>query len=47
MDVSGTPHFTFHDIDQNRPGATFKIRIDTIDYFLKEYEVGLRVTVSA
>lgn len=37
-DISGTPHFTFHDIDQNRPGATFKIRIDTIDYFLKEYE---------
>jgi predicted nucleotide-binding protein (sugar kinase/HSP70/actin superfamily) len=37
-DVSGTPHFTFHDIDQNRPGATFKIRIETIDYFLKEYE---------
>jgi len=45
MDVSGTPHFTFHDIDQNRPGATFKIRIDTIDYFLKEYEVGLKAIV--
>ena len=40
-DVSGTPHFTFHDIDQNRPGATFKIRIETIDYFLKEYERSL------
>ena len=40
-DVSGTPHFTFHDIDQNRPGATFKIRIETVDYFLKEYESEL------
>jgi predicted nucleotide-binding protein (sugar kinase/HSP70/actin superfamily) len=40
-DVSETPHFTFHDIDQNRPGSTFKIRIETIDYFLKEYERSL------
>jgi predicted nucleotide-binding protein (sugar kinase/HSP70/actin superfamily) len=41
LDVSETPNFTFHDIDQNRPGATFKIRIDTIDYFLQEYERNL------
>ena len=40
-DVSGTPHFTFHDIDQNRPSMTFKIRIKTIEYFLKEYERSL------
>jgi len=38
LDVSGTPHFVFHDIDQNRPSSTFKIRIETADYFLKEYE---------
>jgi predicted nucleotide-binding protein (sugar kinase/HSP70/actin superfamily) len=42
LDHSGTPHFSFHDIDQNRPGASFKIRIETIDYFLKEYEGTLR-----
>ncbi|GHV07837.1 hypothetical protein FACS189485_18670 [Spirochaetia bacterium] len=41
LDASGTPHFNFHDIDQNRPGSTFKIRIDTIDYFLQEYQVML------
>ncbi|MGM0443404.1 MAG: BadF/BadG/BcrA/BcrD ATPase family protein [Fibrobacterota bacterium] len=46
LDVSGTPHFTFHDIDQNRPGASFKIRIDTIDYFLKRYERWLKKEVS-
>ena len=40
-DASETPHFTFHDIDQNRPGATFKIRIKTIEYFLNEYERSL------
>jgi len=38
LDVSETPHFIFHDIDQNRPSSTFKIRIETADYFLKEYE---------
>ena len=38
FDFSGTPHFVFHDIDQNKPSSTFKIRIETADYFLKEYE---------
>jgi len=38
LDVSQTPHFIFHDIDQNKPSSTFKIRIETADYFLKEYE---------
>jgi predicted CoA-substrate-specific enzyme activase len=38
LDVSQTPHFVFHDIDQNKPSSTFKIRIETADYFLKEYE---------
>ncbi|MDR0502502.1 MAG: acyl-CoA dehydratase activase-related protein [Treponema sp.] len=38
LDFSGTPHFIFHDIDQNKPSSTFKIRIETADYFLKEYE---------
>ncbi|MCL2846040.1 MAG: acyl-CoA dehydratase activase-related protein, partial [Chitinivibrionia bacterium] len=38
LDASETPHFIFHDIDQNKPSSTFKIRIETADYFLKEYE---------
>jgi len=38
LDYSETPHFVFHDIDQNKPSSTFKIRIETADYFLKEYE---------
>ena len=42
LDASETPHFTFHDIDQNRPGASFKIRIQTIDYFLKQQEEKLK-----
>jgi predicted nucleotide-binding protein (sugar kinase/HSP70/actin superfamily) len=42
LDASETPHFLFHDIDQNKPGATFSIRIKTIDYFLKLEEERLR-----
>ena len=36
--ASATPHFVFHDIDQNKPASSFRIRIETADYFLKEYE---------
>ena len=42
MDTSMTPHFLFHDIDQNRPGATFNIRIETIEYFLRHEEEELK-----
>lgn len=45
LDASETPHFLFHDIDQNKPGATFNIRIQTIDYFLKLEEKRLRQKV--
>ncbi|MDA3808969.1 MAG: acyl-CoA dehydratase activase-related protein [Spirochaetaceae bacterium] len=47
LDTSGTPHFLFHDIDQNKPGATFDIRIKTIDYFLKHEERSLKAYGSA
>jgi len=47
LDTSGTPHFLFHDIDQNKPGATFDIRIKTIDYFLKHEERSLKAYASA
>jgi predicted nucleotide-binding protein (sugar kinase/HSP70/actin superfamily) len=39
---SGTPFFTFHDIDENKPSGSIKIRVETIDYFLKQYEEALR-----
>ncbi|MCK5808186.1 CoA activase [bacterium] len=42
LDDSKTPHFLFHDIDQNRPGATFNIRIETIEYFLRAEERKLK-----
>ncbi len=44
MDTSGAPHFLFHDIDQNKPHASMKIRIQTFDYFLRLEEARLRDT---
>lgn len=42
LDASDTPHFLFHDIDQNKPRAAFNIRIQTIEYFLHLEEQRLR-----
>lgn len=42
LDASETPHFLFHDIDQNKPSATFSIRLQTIEYFLRQEERKLR-----
>ena len=42
LHMSGTPYFTFHDIDENRPSGSIKIRVETIDYFLKQYRKELR-----
>jgi predicted nucleotide-binding protein (sugar kinase/HSP70/actin superfamily) len=45
LDAALTPHFLFHDLDQNKPSATIKIRIQSIDYFLKLEEALLRERV--
>jgi predicted nucleotide-binding protein (sugar kinase/HSP70/actin superfamily) len=33
VERSGTPYFSFKDLDENRPANTIKLRIETIDYF--------------
>ncbi len=42
VEATGTPYFTFHDIDENRPAGSIKIRVETITYFLKRYAQELR-----
>ena len=37
IERSGTPYFSFKDIDENRPAGAIKIRVETIHYFLKRY----------
>lgn len=34
---SGTPYFSFKDIDENKPLGSIKIRVETISYFLQRY----------
>ena len=40
--ASGKPHFAFRDLDENRPQASIRIRIETIHYFLKHYREQLK-----
>ncbi|HEY9188480.1 MAG TPA: BadF/BadG/BcrA/BcrD ATPase family protein [Ignavibacteria bacterium] len=35
--AAGGAFFSFRDIDENKPTSSIKIRIETIDYFLKNY----------
>jgi predicted CoA-substrate-specific enzyme activase len=37
VEQSGTPYFCFKDLDENKPTGSIKIRIETIDYFLRRY----------
>jgi len=39
---SNTPYFTFHDIDENKPSGSIKIRVETINYFLRQHEEELK-----
>jgi predicted CoA-substrate-specific enzyme activase len=37
IERSGTPYFSFKDIDENKPAGSIKIRVETIHYFLRRY----------
>src|ERR1700745_1238778 len=39
IEQSGTPYFCFKDLDENKPSGSIRIRIETIDYFLRRYRV--------
>ncbi len=41
IENSGTPYFAFKDLDENKPTGSIKIRVETIDYFLKRYHEDL------
>ena len=41
IEYSGTPYFAFKDIDENRPTGSIKLRVETLDYFLKLYRKKL------
>ena len=35
IEGSGTPYFSFKDLDENKPSGSIRIRVETIDYFLR------------
>src|SRR5260370_28483078 len=37
IERSGTPYFCFKDVDENKPSGSIRIRVETIDYFLRRY----------
>ena len=41
LECAGTPYFAFKDIDENRPAASIRMRVETIDYFLKRHHEAL------
>src|SRR3984957_14893340 len=53
IEQSGTPYFSFKDLDENKPSGSFRIRVETIDYFLRRYREdivkrrGLEVDIEA
>lgn len=42
IESSGTPYFSFKDIDENKPTGSIKIRVETIGYFLARYQQDMR-----
>jgi activator of 2-hydroxyglutaryl-CoA dehydratase/predicted nucleotide-binding protein (sugar kinase/HSP70/actin superfamily) len=38
VECSGTPFFSFKDMDENCPAHSIRLRVETIDYFLKRYQ---------
>jgi predicted CoA-substrate-specific enzyme activase len=47
IECAGRPYFSIKDVDENKPAGSFKVRIETIDYFLQEHreELLLRKSV--
>ena len=37
VEASGTLYFKFGDLDETRPSGSIKIRVETIDYYVKKY----------
>jgi predicted nucleotide-binding protein (sugar kinase/HSP70/actin superfamily) len=37
IECAGLPFFSFRDVDENKPAGSFKVRIETIHYFLRRH----------
>jgi predicted nucleotide-binding protein (sugar kinase/HSP70/actin superfamily) len=41
LETAGRPYFGFKDLDENRPAASIRLRIETIDYYLRQHRAEL------
>ncbi|MGC8760666.1 MAG: BadF/BadG/BcrA/BcrD ATPase family protein [Bryobacteraceae bacterium] len=41
FEAAGRPFFCFRDLDENRPAASIRLRIETIDYYLRQHRAEL------
>jgi activator of 2-hydroxyglutaryl-CoA dehydratase/predicted nucleotide-binding protein (sugar kinase/HSP70/actin superfamily) len=42
LECSGTPFFAFKDLDENKPSGSLRIRVETVDHFLRLHCEGLK-----
>jgi len=47
IEKSHTPYFCFKDLDENKPTGSVRIRVETIDYFLRRYREDIIKRASA
>jgi hypothetical protein len=47
IEATGTPYFTFHDVDENKPTGSINIRVETMDYFLQRYQEFLKRRINS
>ncbi|HUA17216.1 MAG TPA: BadF/BadG/BcrA/BcrD ATPase family protein [Bryobacteraceae bacterium] len=47
IEKSHTPYFCFKDLDENKPTGSVRIRVETIDYFLRRYREDIMKRVHA
>jgi predicted CoA-substrate-specific enzyme activase len=43
VECSGTPYFSFKDIDENKPLGSIRLRVETIAYFLRRHRERLAI----
>ena len=41
LESAGRPYFGFKDLDENRPAGSMRLRIETIDYYLRQHRAEL------
>jgi predicted nucleotide-binding protein (sugar kinase/HSP70/actin superfamily) len=41
FECAGRPYFAFKDLDENKPAGSLRIRIQTIDYYLRTHRSAL------